>query len=419
MRRGTGIEIGPDYCAIVGLRRRRGGTDIEAARLFGPEEWPDDEPRRASLLQETRVALGLARNAALVVWSGATLRSIPAEAQSNSSPEKAGFDLEEALTPAEALQHLSTIARRPAGEGAVAWLALTRRGGAIAIARDSALLHAREFEWRIAAPEERAQAHLLRRYLLVAQLLPQIRAAIAAVRDAQQIAVDVGVACGTLPDLRSLTMPLIEELDIEIETLDAPVDWAGASVTDLALPSPAAMQLARAAADRLLASGGGRLPWWMRVAVVVLAAGATWSGLLVWSRWTAGPTEHEPVREAATAPRAGRGTGATSAPAAARSPDVRGLGPVIPRDRRVESTMGTGEVAPEPGTPALAPLPVVDAILIAPDRRLAVIDGSVVGVGDRVHHRLVVRIEPDAVVFRDEADQDVRVRVSRERARVR
>ena len=28
------------------------------------------------------------------------------------------------------------------------------------------------------------------------------------------------VTCGDLPDLRSLTMPLIEELDIEVETLD-------------------------------------------------------------------------------------------------------------------------------------------------------------------------------------------------------
>ena len=33
--------------------------------------------------------------------------------------------------------------------------------------------------------------------------------------------VDAVVTCGNLPELRSLTMPLIEELDVEVETLDS------------------------------------------------------------------------------------------------------------------------------------------------------------------------------------------------------
>jgi hypothetical protein len=47
-----------------------------------------------------------------------------------------------------------------------------------------------------------------------------VRRAIAAAKD-KGTTVDGIVTCGNLPDLRSLTMPLIEELDIEVETLDS------------------------------------------------------------------------------------------------------------------------------------------------------------------------------------------------------
>jgi hypothetical protein len=61
--------------------------------------------------------------------------------------------------------------------------------------------------------------------------------------------------------------------------------------------------------------------------------------------------------------------------------------------------------------PASDPLPTVEGILIAPERRLAVVDGTVVGVGDAVGSRHVVRIEADAVILRDSAGRDVRVPV--------
>ena len=50
-------------------------------------------------------------------------------------------------------------------------------------------------------------------------LAPEITRAID-VATAQGTAVDAVITCGNLPDLRSLTMPLIEELDREVETLD-------------------------------------------------------------------------------------------------------------------------------------------------------------------------------------------------------
>ena len=56
-------------------------------------------------------------------------------------------------------------------------------------------------------------------------------------------------------------------------------------------------------------------------------------------------------------------------------------------------------------------LPKVDSILIDQDRRLALIDGAIVGIGDTVAGRVVVQIERDAVVLREPSGRVVRVRL--------
>jgi hypothetical protein len=56
-------------------------------------------------------------------------------------------------------------------------------------------------------------------------------------------------------------------------------------------------------------------------------------------------------------------------------------------------------------------LPGVDSILIDQERRLAVIDGSVVGVGDRVAGRVIVQIDPEAVTLREPSGLLVRASV--------
>ena len=67
-----------------------------------------------------------------------------------------------------------------------------------------------------------------------------------------------------------------------------------------------------------------------------------------------------------------------------------------------------------PGTryvPLKDPLPQVDSILIDQERRLAIIDGAVVGVGDAVGPRSVMQIESDVVDFREPSGLIVRVHV--------
>jgi hypothetical protein len=54
-------------------------------------------------------------------------------------------------------------------------------------------------------------------------------------------------------------------------------------------------------------------------------------------------------------------------------------------------------------------LPVIETILVSSDRRLAVIDGAFVGIGDTVGARSVVRIEVDAVFLREPSGLELRV----------
>jgi hypothetical protein len=54
-------------------------------------------------------------------------------------------------------------------------------------------------------------------------------------------------------------------------------------------------------------------------------------------------------------------------------------------------------------------LPKVDSILIDQERRLAIVDGTIVTVGDSVGPRVVVQIDRDAVVLREPSGLSVRV----------
>jgi hypothetical protein len=59
--------------------------------------------------------------------------------------------------------------------------------------------------------------------------------------------------------------------------------------------------------------------------------------------------------------------------------------------------------------PLKAPLPRLDSILIDQDRRLAVIDGVVVHIGDNVGLRVVAHIARDGVLLREPSGLVVRL----------
>ena len=94
-----------------------------------------------------------------------------------------------------------------------------------------------------------ARSELLDRYLIVSQIAPQLAHVIELVRPVYGVTVTTVVACGNLPNLRSLAMLLIEEMDLEVETLDSdelldPSMASGATIENI--PS---LQLAAAVAS--------------------------------------------------------------------------------------------------------------------------------------------------------------------------
>ena len=112
------------------------------------------------------------------------------------------------------------VPRRPKSDGVV-WLAVDRGGVALIAARTGELMYSHAFDWDSSVGATGSQAHLLHRYSLVSFLAPAGPARDGRSSKEKGRRVEAIVTCGTLPDLRSLTMPLIEELDTEVETLDS------------------------------------------------------------------------------------------------------------------------------------------------------------------------------------------------------
>jgi hypothetical protein len=293
-------------------------------------------------------------------------------------------------------------------------------------------------------------------------------------------------------------MPLIEELDLEVETLDSAeglLPTAGARIDRFVELAPALRLACAAAAARLPRRGPSvSRPWRVAAAIVLVAAGL-WAGLryrdgrATGSAETGGipPTEGRaqpsdaPSRpaSAATGPSVPSATapGASAPPAAAPpplvaappaeapaaavatptqpeptgpvfqptpSPSIAAAGSDVPpagspdtisRPAPPRSAVGATESLPSlppPQAPSFGvsvrraqpvrtvekepkpeplktPIPVIDSILIAHDRRLAVIGGAIVGIGDSVGPRMVIAIDGESVVFREPSGFELRV----------
>ena len=475
----TGIELGPDFCVLAGVRVARLGPEVSSVAVVGPSAWPGQDSGLASLLGSIRREKGLPRTARVVAWrlpegahpedpvARATLQPLVA----------AGFRIDALLSPTQALAHLARL-YPPGGDGATAWLALNTSGAAIAIVRGIDLLYSRTFEWSFNQVPSDSRAELLLRYSLVAHLAPEVQHGMAAVEATERVRVDRVVTCGNLPNLRSLTMPLIEELDLEVETLDsahglrasvaakmdrltgiAPATrlaWAAATATS---QRQAVGPLVRVAAAAVLLAGLGWLAYTVRppVAAPGRASGASGGPAVAAPTTTRGgtppqvrnapgesipgatpqgtsgsPEQEEPERSAPSPPAAV----ASEAPAApetripappasfqsraSTAPEPVAHPPAPAGIQRAASTAGaaaggdpadraTQRRAAPAVTPLKEPLPAVDSILIDGDRRLAVVAGTVVSVGDRIGSRSVARIEPAFVELREPSGLLVRV----------
>lgn len=501
----TGIELGPDTCLLAGVRpARAGGAEVLAVHRITADDWPLHDGAKSDVLRAARRAKRLPTRASVVAWD------LPDGAEDDEIArialrpvEAAGFRIISILTPPQALARLAATRPRNSPSEATAWLALNMHGVAIAIVSGSELLFSRTFQWKYDPNLVSGKAQLLQRYTLIAQLGPELRRGMDIVRQSHGVPVEAVVTCGDLPELRSLTMPLIEELDLEVETLDSTdgLHAARKSTLDRFGELAPALRLAVAAALAPVARSPrtSNLPAALRIAAAIaLIAALAWATFSYWSLSpvrtarttpstqpapavrppaasarsplpapplnsrpspapvnepkplpTVGTREPQPPpvarresKPAPLAPRSATANAERNAPSVAIAPGPplarNGPPPVeqSPAERRpppVPSSTVTmspeqqmprpadtrRNMSPSPATltpdarqaPIKNPLPKVDSILIDQDRRLALIDGAIVGVGDTIGGRVVVQIDRDTVILSEPSGRIVRVRL--------
>jgi outer membrane biosynthesis protein TonB len=464
----TAVELGADMCALARTNVRDGEVQLLAAETLDPAAFPGIDAFTAAV-RRARKTLKLPRRCRAVVWGlpDGTTRKNPALKPLIAPLIGAGFSVERVISPCNALAALARF-RMPRGDGATCWVAINRTGVAMVVLRPGQQLYSHSFAWDSNVGSCGSQARLLQRYSLVAFLAPEIRRAMNAARDKGTI-VDAIVTCGNLPEIRSLTMPLIEELDIEVESLD--------SLEGLVVKPDATDRLADVAASLRMACAGviarptrhrdeSKRPALPPVGPVgrIAAAAAVILGLgfLGWSWWPVRSTAPPPPPKAATSgaaapkrtpaptkaapqptptkpspppsasPSPSTTTKQQSAPTKQVSPQV--VAPpkqnvhVVPRSQPppAPTSSESRKPAPPSGTTPVStearsaeskgpellkdPLPRVTAILISSDRRMATIDeGRMVSVGETIGKRLVVAIDDRSVVLREPSGVQIRV----------
>jgi hypothetical protein len=369
----TAIELDGDTCAIARTMVRGRGVTVSAAEVLNPTSFPGTDAFVAAL-RKTRRTLRLPRRSRVVLWGlpdGASPKD-PGAAAALAPLTAAGFKVERVVTPCNALGALARL-KITRGEDATCWVAINTGSVAIVSVRPGQLIYARSFGWDSSVGSSGSQARLLQRYSLVSFLSPEVKRAMSAAR-AIGYPVRAVVTCGNLPDLRSMTMPLIEELDTEVETLD--------SFDGLDVNPPATERLMEIAAAIRLACAGvvarKTRPWddskraaahrtaaLIRVAAVLAILAVLGGGYMAYEFWRTARTAPAPVTKTSqAAPPAGRGAPPITSPPPGRTPSPvpASRGPVVPAPAATPSgTPQTARVPDPKRQPAPAPPPARSA----------------------------------------------------------
>ena len=455
----TAVELGADICALASASVHADGVHVHAAETLDPAAFPGGGTFTLAL-RASRRKLKLPRRCRVVLWGvpeGASRRD-PAVKPRLSVLEGAGFRVERVVSPCNALAALARL-KTSRGDGATCWIAVNRGGVAIVVVRPGKQIYSHSFTWDSTIGATGSQARLLQRYSLVALLSPEVKRAMAAARQ-QGTPVEAVVTCGNLPDLRSLTMPLIEELDVEVETLDSldglvvKPEIAESSRSRPRRSGSRARAPRRAARARGTARDGGRrapnacccMPRRSPPVSRSATPGTAWAHAQGPPASENRPQPRSPAKPAAPprtqapatvtppppSPTATSGTqpppGPDQHPAPKPGPRPRPAPPLqsseVPVDKppartaqpAVPMTAEQPRRAEPPASqtklpPRLAdPVPRVATILVSGDRRYATVDdGQIVGIGDILGRRIVVGIDEQSVVFREPSGLQIRV----------
>jgi hypothetical protein len=308
-----GLDLSAESAALAHVRERRARPEL---RGFAVLDAVGDLDAIATVLREVRRARRFPRHVDVVAW--------PRDPRLDAV-RKAGLIVEQVISPGEALARAVRLHQPVPAPGAVTVaLSLHVDSGALAIVRDGAVLREQRLAWTT-SPIGIERSGLLRRYAFLAELTEHLRGALASVQDEHGAVAGEILTCGSLPDLRSLTMPLAEEFDVDVETLDS-VDDIDIRVKNTSLEQMrdwiAALRLAVAAGTRRPPGRGARdRRRIVRVAIPAGVAAALATVLLLWGALLA---ERSPLvaprLPAALAPAAGSApvaeTSAVSAPPA-------------------------------------------------------------------------------------------------------
>jgi len=283
----------------------------------------------------------------------------------------AGFKVRGVCTPAMALAAVARHHARAKSAGTAAYVALESNAMCVTIVRDGVLLFAREIPGEFADSADAVRE----------RLNDELRRSLRFFRQSFRSVVERVVLCGGIPNLRALTSSATSALNVPVETLDSL-----SGIDAAAVPEPADTFRATIAAlwpAIAIASESGDQPNLLRAtirvvgqkrAAMVSIVVALIAGVMAGFTWYffAAPAQDSGNRPVPASPPRAISVG---------TPSVVPQPP--PRDQ-------ADAVAPEPNL-------VVTSILYSSQRRLAIVNGRIVRVGDRVGSSTILYIEPRAV----------------------
>jgi hypothetical protein len=170
----------------------------------------------------------------------------------------AGLTLDAVVTPALAHAALASQRRALLPDAVVAVLSVNAQATALTVVHGGVVTFARELPWGDRSDGVEAHEGQAGRAAFASRVAAEVRRSLVYVRQSQGIEVSRLLVCGDLFDLRTLTAPLLNDLAIDVETLDVDDDL------DLSkLPEPSDALRSRLGAWRTalaLAAGTTPLP---------------------------------------------------------------------------------------------------------------------------------------------------------------
>ena len=132
----------------------------------------------------------------------------------------AGVTVESIATPA--LAHASLVRQRRAllPDAVTAVLSVNAHATAITVVHGNVVLFARELPWGDQTSDAGDGQDGAGRSAFASRISAELRRSLVYLRQSQKVDASRVLVCGDLPDLRSLTGPLLDELALEVETLD-------------------------------------------------------------------------------------------------------------------------------------------------------------------------------------------------------